>query len=65
MSEFAFMRFMSNNMLTTQEIQHKGKIIGLTEQVLDARGLECDGRISELSEEKLREIFKEVKDVTK
>jgi hypothetical protein len=29
----------------------------LTEQVLDAKGLECDERISKLSEEKLREIL--------
>jgi hypothetical protein len=28
----------------------------LTEQVLDAKGLECDERISKLSEERLREI---------
>jgi hypothetical protein len=33
----------------------------LTEQVLDAKGLECDQRISKLSEEKLREILKEVR----
>jgi hypothetical protein len=50
------MRFMSNNMLTTEESQHKDEIVDLTEQVLDAKGLECDERISKLSEEKLREI---------
>jgi ribosomal protein S13 len=33
----------------------------LTEQVLDAKGLECDERISKLSEEKLREILEEVR----
>jgi hypothetical protein len=55
------MRFMSNNMLTTQEIQCKDEIIDFTEQVLDARGLECDGRISKLSEEKLKEILEEIK----
>jgi hypothetical protein len=33
---------MSNNMLTTEEIKYKDEIIDLTEQVLDARGLECD-----------------------
>jgi hypothetical protein len=57
MSDFAFMRFMSNNLLTTEESQHKDEIIDLTEQVLDAKGLECDERISKLSEEKLREIL--------
>jgi hypothetical protein len=61
MSDFAFMRFMSNNMLTTEESQHKDEIVNLTEQVLDAKGLECDERISKLSEEKLREILEEVR----
>jgi hypothetical protein len=61
MSDFAFMRFMSNNLLTTEESQHKDEIINLTEQVLDAKGLECDAIISKLSEEKLREILEEVR----
>jgi hypothetical protein len=50
--------FMSNNMLTTEEIKYKDEIIDLTEQVLDARGLECDDRISKLSEEKLEKYLK-------
>jgi len=33
----------------------------LTEQVLDAKGLECDERISKISEELLREILEEVR----
>jgi hypothetical protein len=57
MSDFAFMRFMSNNLLTTEESQHKDEIIDLTEEVLHARGLECDDRISKLSEEKLKEYL--------
>jgi hypothetical protein len=52
---------MSNNMLTTEESQHKDEIVNLTEQVLDANGLECDERISKISEEKLREILEEVR----
>ena len=55
------MRFMNNNMLTTEESQHKDEIIDLTEQVLGVKGLECDQRISKLSEEKLREILEEVR----
>ena len=51
------MRFMSHNLLTKEESQHKDEIVNLTEQVLDAKGLECDERISKLSEEKLREIL--------
>ncbi|HYZ49589.1 MAG TPA: hypothetical protein VE593_01780 [Nitrososphaeraceae archaeon] len=61
MSDFAFMRFMSNNLLTQEESQHKDEIVDLTEQVLDAKGLECDERISKLSEEKLKEILEEVR----
>ena len=48
-------------MLTKEESQHKDEIVNLTEQVLDAKGLECDQRISKLSEEKLREILEEVR----
>ena len=51
-------------MLTTEEGQHQDEIIDLTEQVLDIKGLECDERISKLSEEKSREILEEVKKVT-
>ncbi len=61
MSDFAFMRFMSNHLLTQEESQHKDEIVDLTEQALDANGLECDERISKLSEEKLREILEEVR----
>jgi hypothetical protein len=52
---------MSNNLLTQEESQHRDEIVNLTEQVLDAKGLECDDRISKLSEEKLREILEEVR----
>ena len=48
-------------MLTTEESQHKDEIVDLTEQVLYAKGLECDEKISKLSEEKLREILEEVR----
>jgi hypothetical protein len=57
MSEFAYFRFMSSNMLTVEEQQHKDEIISLTEQVLDAKGIECDSKISKISEEQLREIL--------
>jgi hypothetical protein len=61
MSEFAYFRFMSNNMLTIEEQQHKDEIITLTEQVLDAKGIECDSKISKISEEKLKEILEGVR----
>ncbi len=65
MSEFAYFRFMSNNMLTVEEQQHKDEIITLTEQILDAKGIECDSKISKISEEQLREILEEVRRLRK
>jgi hypothetical protein len=65
MSEFAYFRFMSNNMLTVEEQQHREEIITLTEQVLDAKGLECDSKISKISQEQLREILEAVRRVRK
>ena len=65
MSEFAFFRFMSSNMLNLEEEQHKDEIVSLTEQVLDANGIECDSKISKISEEQLREILKQVRKTSK
>jgi hypothetical protein len=61
MSEFAFFRFMTYNMLTMEEQQHKDEIVSLTEEVLDARGIECDSKISKISEEQLRGILEQVR----
>lgn len=61
MSEFAFFRFKSNNLLTLEEEAHKQEIINVTEEVLDAKGIECDARIAKISEEQLREILEEVR----
>jgi hypothetical protein len=61
MSEFAFFRFKSNNMLTVEEEQDKDEVIKLTEEVLEAKGIECDSRISKLSEKQLREILEEAR----
>jgi len=65
MSEFAYFRFMSNNMLTIEEQEHKDEIITLTEQVLDAKGIECDSKISKISEEQLSEILEGVRRLRK
>ena len=65
MSEFAYFRFMSNNMLTVEEQQHKDEIIILTEHVLDAKGIECDSKISKISQEQLKEILEEVRRLRK
>ena len=65
MSEFAYFRFMSYNMLTVEEQQHREEIITLTEQVLDANGIECDSKISKISQEQLREILEGVRRLRK
>ena len=65
MSEFDFFRFKSANMLSEEEERDKQEMISLTEQVLDARGIECDARIAKISEDKLREILEEVRKLRK
>jgi hypothetical protein len=52
-------------MLTREEEQHKNEIIQLTEEVLDAKGLECDSKIAKISEDQLREILAEVRKLRK
>ena len=47
---------MSNSTLTKEkeeeeEEEHKDAIISFTEEVIQARGIECDSRISKISEE--------------
>jgi hypothetical protein len=61
MSEFAFFRFMSLNLLTQEEKENKNEIISITEEVLDAEGIECDSKIAKVSEEKILEILNEVR----
>jgi hypothetical protein len=58
---------MSNSMLTKEEEQqqHKDVIIALTEEVLQARGSECNSRISKMSEDQLNEILEEVRQLRK
>jgi hypothetical protein len=52
-------------MLTVEEQQHKDEIISLTEQVLDAKGIECNSKLSKISEEQLREILEGVRRLRK
>jgi hypothetical protein len=61
MSEFAFFRFMSLSLLNLEEQQHKDEIVSLTEQVLDAKGIECDSEIAKIYEEQLKEILEQVR----
>jgi hypothetical protein len=52
-------------MLTVEEQQHREEIITLTEQELNAKGIECDSKISKISEEQLREILEGVRRLRK
>ena len=63
MSEFAFFRFRSNNMLTKEEEEHKEEIMRLTEEVLEAKGIQCDARISKIPEQELVEILEKVREL--
>jgi hypothetical protein len=63
MSEFAFFRFRSNNMLTKEEEEHKEEIMLLTEEVLQAKGIQCDARISKIPEKELIEILEKVREL--
>ena len=56
---------MTSNMLNLEEQQHKDEIVSLTEQVLDANGIECDSKISKISEGQLREILEQVRKLRK
>lgn len=60
-SEVAYFRFKSNNMLTKDEKEREDKIIQITEEVLPAKGIECYSRISRRSQEQLKEILEEVR----
>ena len=63
MSEFAFFRFRSNKMLTKEEEEHKEEIMLLTEEVLEAKGIQCDATISKIPEQELIEILEKVREL--
>jgi CHASE3 domain sensor protein len=65
MSDFAYFRFVSLNLLTDDEKKDKEEIISITEEVLDAKGLECDATISKVSEETLKGILDSVRQIRK
>ena len=65
MSDLAFFRFRSNNMLTKEEEEHKDEIIILTEEVLQAKGIQCDATIAKIPEEQLKEILEKVRQLRK
>jgi hypothetical protein len=63
MSELTYSRFMASYMLTAEEQlpENKVEIIGYTEDVLQAKGIECDNRIAEMPEDQLKEILEQVR----
>jgi hypothetical protein len=65
MSDFAYFRFLSHNLLTEEERKSKEEIIAITEEVLDAKGIECDSTISKISEDDLKEILEGVRQIRK
>jgi hypothetical protein len=65
MSDFAYFRFLSYNLLTEEERKDKEEIIAITEEVLDAKGIECDSTISKVSEDELKEILEDVREIRK
>ena len=52
-------------MLTKEEEEHKEEIVQLTEEVLQAKGIECDASISKISEDDLKEILVKFKELRK
>ncbi len=65
MSDFAYFRFLSHNLLTDEEKKDKDEIIAIAEEVLDAKGLECDATISKVSEGTLKEILDSIRQIRK
>lgn len=65
MSDFAFLRFLTNGLLTEEERNDKETIIMLTEEVLHAQGMECDATIAKISESQLKEILEKVRQLRK
>ena len=65
MSDFAFFRFLSYGMLSSVETQDRDEITRLTEEVLHARGLQCDASIAKISEEELKAILQQVRELRK
>ena len=50
-------------MLTKEEEEHKEEIMLLTEEVLQAKGIQCDARISKIPEQELIEILEKVREL--
>lgn len=49
--------------MLTKEEEHKEEIMRLTEEVLEAKGIQCDARISKIPEKELIEILEKVREL--
>ena len=49
--------------LSEEEVEHKDEIVQLTEEVLHARGQECDDSISKLSVSELKGLVEQVREL--
>jgi hypothetical protein len=47
-------------MLTKEEEEHKEEVIQFTEEVLQAKGIQCDARISKIPKDELSEILEKM-----
>lgn len=63
MSEFAFFRFLSNDILTEEEKapENKQEIVNIVEEVEKAEGIDCDKVVSKMSEDELKELLEKVR----
>jgi len=52
-------------MLTKEEEEHKDEVIQFTEEVLQAKGIQCDASISKIPEDELSEILRKVRELRK
>jgi hypothetical protein len=52
-------------MLTKEEEEYKEEVIRFTEEVLQAKGIQCDARISKIPEDELSEILRKVRELRK
>jgi hypothetical protein len=57
MSILAYNRLTNRRMLSGEEQQHKEELIAIIEQVLQAKGIECDERIGKMGDQELLEIL--------
>jgi hypothetical protein len=63
MSEFAFFRFLSNDLLTEEEKapENKQEIVNIVEEVEKAEGIDCDRVVSKMSEDELKGLLEKVR----